>query len=83
MKKPLTIEQRRTEFKTLFDSISVARPAGYGSIIDRIAVVCSILHCSEHTVRVWLIQETDNPRAIPEAKLRILRTGLARLCVDK
>jgi len=47
-----------------------------GANTEKIALVRSILHCAEITVRIYCM---DSPtRVIPEAKLKILQDGLAR-----
>jgi hypothetical protein len=66
----MTPQERKTEFDKLFATI----PGRF--IKDRIKIVQSILFCTESTVRIYLIK---NPtRIIPEAKLKILKQGLAR-----
>lgn len=79
MKKTLTPEQRRKQFRDLFESIKVPNADGYGAVIARVREVCKVLHCSETTVRIWLNrQEGVTTRAIPEAKLKILQAALGK-----
>jgi hypothetical protein len=66
----MTPDQRRAEFDRLFTAIP-------GRNIDRLRKVAAILCCELNTIRIYRLK-TDNAKAIPEAKLRILRRELER-----
>lgn len=69
----MTIEQRRAELQAIIDAMP-------GRKVDRIRKICSILHYKENSIRIFLI-DPDKPsgtKAMPEAKLRILKRELER-----
>lgn len=66
-KSPMTPEQRQEAFRQLFRSLP-------GKNIQRIRLVCSILHLRENTIRLYLCKPPV--RTIPERSLKILEQAL-------